>query len=116
MAIVVDEYGSLEGAVTQTDILEAIAEDLPSFTDEADDPEIVQRDDGSLLLDGMLGIDDLREALGFGGDLAGELLGRGPSQPTGISFGCTSCAPTKSGRNPQKARIGAARAATRLGW
>jgi CBS domain containing-hemolysin-like protein len=51
--------------VTQTDILEAIAGDLPSFTDEADDPEIVQRDDGSLLLDGMLGIDDLREALGF---------------------------------------------------
>ena len=65
MAIVVDEYGSLEGVVTQTDILEAIAGDLPSFTDEADDPEIVQRDDGSLLLDGMLGIDDLREALGF---------------------------------------------------
>jgi len=65
MAIVVDEYGSLEGVVTQTDILEAIAVDLPNFTDEADDPEIVQRDDGSLLLDGMLAIDDLREALGF---------------------------------------------------
>ena len=65
MAIVVDEYGSLEGVVTQTDILEAIAGDLPSFTDEADDPEIVQRDDGSLLLDGMLVIDDLREALSF---------------------------------------------------
>jgi putative hemolysin len=65
MAIVVDEYGSLEGVVTQTDILEAIAGDLPSFTDDADDPEIVQRDDGSLLLDGMLAIDDLREALGI---------------------------------------------------
>jgi len=65
MAIVVDEYGSLEGVVTQTDILEAIAGDLPNFTDEADDAEIVQRDDGSLLLDGMLAIDDLREALGF---------------------------------------------------
>jgi CBS domain containing-hemolysin-like protein len=64
MAIVVDEYGSLEGIVTQTDILEAIAGDLPSFTDEAD-PEIVERDDGSLLLDGMLAIDHLREALGF---------------------------------------------------
>lgn len=65
MAIVVDEYGSFEGLVTQTDILEAIAGDLPSFADDADDPEIVQRDDGSLLLHGMLAIDDLREALGF---------------------------------------------------
>lgn len=50
MAVVVDEYGSLEGIVTQTDLLEAIAGDIPEIGDE---PSVVEREDGSLLIDGM---------------------------------------------------------------
>ena len=51
MAVVVDEYGSLEGIVTQTDLLEAIAGEIPEVGDE---PNVVEREDGSLLIDGMM--------------------------------------------------------------
>jgi CBS domain containing-hemolysin-like protein len=51
MAVVVDEYGSLEGIVTQTDLLEAIAGDIPEVGEE---PDVVERADGSLLIDGMM--------------------------------------------------------------
>ncbi len=53
MAMVVDEYGSLEGLVTPTDILTGIAGDLPDVGDE-EAPGAVQREDGSWLLDGSL--------------------------------------------------------------
>jgi putative hemolysin len=48
---VVDEYGVLQGIVTQTDLLEAIAGELPDA--EGEEPEIVERPDGSFLIDGM---------------------------------------------------------------
>lgn len=51
LAIVINEYGGLEGIVTQTDLLEAIAGDIPDVEGEA--PHIVEREDGSLLIDGM---------------------------------------------------------------
>jgi CBS domain containing-hemolysin-like protein len=63
LAIVVDEYGSLEGIVTQTDLLEAIAGDLPEA--EGEEPYVVERDDGSLLIDGMMPAHDAFERLGL---------------------------------------------------
>ena len=51
LAVVVDEYGGLEGILTQADLLEALAGDLAD--DEGEAPDIVERDDGSLLIDGM---------------------------------------------------------------
>ncbi|HEY1392309.1 MAG TPA: hemolysin family protein, partial [Methylibium sp.] len=51
MAIVVDEYGNVEGVVTQTDLLEAMAGDLPES--EGEEPDIVESEDGSLLIDGL---------------------------------------------------------------
>ena len=51
MAIVVDEYGSLEGIVTQTDLLEAMAGEIPEPGEER---RVVEREDGSLLIDGMM--------------------------------------------------------------
>jgi putative hemolysin len=53
MAMVVDEYGGIEGLVTPTDILTGIAGDLPDIADE-EPPGAVQREDGSWLLDGTL--------------------------------------------------------------
>ena len=62
LAIIVDEYGSLQGIVTQTDLLEAIAGDLPDV--EGEEPNIVERADGSLLIDGMMPAHDAFEHLG----------------------------------------------------
>jgi putative hemolysin len=57
IALVMDEYGGIEGLVTLTDLIEAIVGDLPS-TEELEDPMIVQREDGSWLLDGLLDLGD----------------------------------------------------------
>lgn len=57
MALVIDEYGGIEGLVTLIDILEAIVGDIPT-QDEIDEPPIIQREDGSWLVDGLLTISD----------------------------------------------------------
>lgn len=62
MALVVDEYGDLEGLVTQTDILEALVGDIPGAGET--DPRVVRRDDGTWLVDGMVGLDEVKQALG----------------------------------------------------
>ncbi|MCL2686984.1 MAG: hemolysin family protein [Methanobrevibacter sp.] len=50
MALVVDEYGSIEGLITLNDILEGIVGDIPGI-DETDEPTAIQRKDGSWLID-----------------------------------------------------------------
>jgi putative hemolysin len=62
LAIIVDEYGSLQGIVTQTDLLEAIAGDLPDV--EGEEPNIIEREDGSLLIDGLMPAHDAFDHLG----------------------------------------------------
>lgn len=62
-ALVVDEYGVTEGVVTAHDILEGIAGALPERGEEEDEPGIVQRPDGSMLVDGLLSIDAFMAAL-----------------------------------------------------
>lgn len=59
MVVVMDEHGSLEGVVTEGDILKTIVADI----EEDDGARIVARDDGSLLIDGSLPIDELGERL-----------------------------------------------------
>jgi putative hemolysin len=69
LALVVDEYGDLEGLVTLTDILEALVGDIPGAGET--DTRIVRREDGTLLVDGMLGLDELKQLLGVA-QLPGE--------------------------------------------
>ena len=65
----VDEYGDLEGLVTPSDILEALVGDIPG-SGEADQ-RVVRRDDGTWLIDGMVGLDELKHVLGIS-RLSGE--------------------------------------------
>ncbi|MBD2439110.1 hemolysin family protein [Nostoc sp. FACHB-110] len=60
MAIVVDEYGVIQGLVTLNDIMSEIVGDVPADPGE-DEPQAVQREDGSWLLDGMLPVDEFFE-------------------------------------------------------
>lgn len=66
MAVVVDEYGVTEGVVTVTDLLESIAGELPE-RGEAAKLLIIQRDDGSWLVDGTLPIDEFEDRIGLRG-------------------------------------------------
>ena len=62
MALIVDEYGGVEGLVTLNDILEDLVGDV-ALVDMPEERQVVKRPDGSLLIDGKLQIDDLKEAL-----------------------------------------------------
>ncbi|HMN18692.1 MAG TPA: hemolysin family protein [Ignavibacteriaceae bacterium] len=62
VAIVIDEYGSFEGIITLHDLIENIFGDLPDKHEE-EEIAIIKRDDGSLLIDGSILIDELKEHL-----------------------------------------------------
>ncbi|HEX5905408.1 MAG TPA: hemolysin family protein, partial [Propionibacteriaceae bacterium] len=64
MALVVDEYGEVEGVVTVEDVLEAVVGDMPERR-LGEDPAIIRREDGSLLMDGLLPLDEVKLTLGF---------------------------------------------------
>jgi putative hemolysin len=64
IAFVFDEYGDFQGLVTLTDIMSAVAGELP---EEHKQPpqELLKRDDGSWLVDGRAAIDEVKETLGL---------------------------------------------------
>jgi len=61
MALVVDEYGGLEGVVTFNDILSSIVGDLQE-ANEPEPTEAIRREDGTWLVDGMMAVDEFKEA------------------------------------------------------
>jgi putative hemolysin len=65
MAMVHDEYGHLDGIVTAADLLTAMAGQFASHQDEGDEPDLVERDDGTLLIAGGMTADALAERLGL---------------------------------------------------
>lgn len=58
--VVVDEYGSTQGVITLHDLVESILGYLPEQEDD-DEPEWMRRDDGSLLVDGAMLLDEFIE-------------------------------------------------------
>jgi putative hemolysin len=97
MALVVDEYGEVEGLVTAEDVLEALVGDMPEHRLD-EEGAIVRRGDGSMLMDGMLAIDEVKLALGLDSvpeeetyhTLAGFVLaqlGRVPTEGESVAYG-----------------------------
>jgi putative hemolysin len=62
MAVVINEFGGIEGVVTLEDVLEEIVGEIRDEYD-LEEPSVFSREDGSLLVDGSLSIPDLKEAL-----------------------------------------------------
>ncbi|NZA28098.1 HlyC/CorC family transporter [Luteimonas sp. SJ-92] len=71
LALVVDEYGDVTGLITVNDLLEAVIGRTQTGEGADATPLVTVRDDGSLLVDGGLTVDNVRELLG-GGPLPGE--------------------------------------------
>jgi putative hemolysin len=71
IALVVDEYGDVTGVVTVNDLLGAVIGRAQTGEGADAEPMVVVRDDGSLLVDGGLPVEELRELLD-GGALPGE--------------------------------------------
>jgi putative hemolysin len=95
LAIVLDEYGGVQGIVTPRDIFAAIAGEFAE--DAAEEPGITHRQDGSWLVDGRIRMGDLERAIGARGladpeysTVAGLVLhrmGRLPQIGESITFG-----------------------------
>ena len=64
LGLVVDEYGGIVGVLTTDDLIRAVLGRLDVVEgEEADEPMVVQREDGSWLIDGRLPAEELRELL-----------------------------------------------------
>ena len=63
-ALVIDEFSGVLGMVTLYDVLKSIVGSIPTAGEE-EEIQIVQREDGSWLFDGLLAIDDIKELLGI---------------------------------------------------
>lgn len=70
-ALIVDEYGELQGMVTLTDVLTSIVGELPT-SGIPGEQDIVVRKDGSWLIDGSVAIEHLKSVLKIDNDLPGE--------------------------------------------
>jgi putative hemolysin len=64
LAIVLDEYGGTQGMVTLEDVLEMLVGDIHDEHRQDQSQQLVTRDDGTLLADGLVNLHELQQALG----------------------------------------------------
>jgi putative hemolysin len=65
MAIIIDEYSQVTGLVTLEDVLEELVGEIQDEYDAPEDTAIVQREDGSWLIDAMTEQEVVREKIGM---------------------------------------------------
>jgi putative hemolysin len=70
IALVYDEYGHFEGIITTGDVLDAITGAVAAS--EADEPAMVEREDGSWLVAGWMPVDEFCDRLGLPRAMAGD--------------------------------------------
>ena len=68
LALVIDEHGSVQGAITLTDVLESIVGDVPADDVEGDQRRIVRRSERTWLVDGLLPVDEFLAAFNLDAD------------------------------------------------
>src|SRR3546814_6215032 len=64
LALVIDEFGGIDGLVTIEDLVEEIVGEIEDEHDIDEAPRLVERPDGSFLADARLPIEDFEERLG----------------------------------------------------
>lgn len=71
LAIVINEFGHVQGLVTMNDVMEALVGDIAS-EEEAQDADVVRRDDDSWLIDGSVTIERFKDVVGIDAELPAE--------------------------------------------
>jgi putative hemolysin len=71
LASVIDEFGELDGLITLNDALETLVGDV-AMVEDVSEPDIVQRDDSSWLIDGNVTMQRFKEVVGLQREFPGE--------------------------------------------